>query len=148
MAEDFSYFFQQIIDYFWFYFPLGVIGLYRWSVWAFKKVCALRYKPLHVSIPGYYSSFSIVTPVYFEDPILFRKALESWETSHPDELIAVIDERDKPCIHMFRDFAVDRPWAKLMVTSILGKRPALALGIRNQNVILYSIVVRDVIWSK
>ena len=75
-------------------------------------------------------------------------SLESWETSHPDELIAVIDERDKPCIHMFRDFAVDRPWAKLMVTSILGKRPALALGIRKSKCDIEVFVDSDVIWSK
>ena len=138
---------QQFIDNFWFYFPLGVIGTYRWSVWIFKRICAQRYKPLHATIPNYYSSFGIVTPVYSEDPVLFKRALESWERSHPDELIAVIDQSDVPCIKVFNEFALDRPWAKLIVTSTLGKRPALAEGIRVAKSQIVAMVDSDVIWS-
>ena len=84
---------QQIFEYLWLYFPLGMIGFYRWSVWGFKRMCAQRYEPIQIGVPTYYSSLGIVTPVYNEDPALFKKALESWEASYPDELIAVIDKQ-------------------------------------------------------
>jgi cellulose synthase/poly-beta-1,6-N-acetylglucosamine synthase-like glycosyltransferase len=138
---------EQFLNYFWFYFPLGVIGIYRWSVWVFKKLCALRYAPIPVGIPTYYSSLTIITPVYNEDPTLFLRALESWEANHPDELIAVIDERDVLCIDAFKEFAANKPHAKLVVTSIPGKRPALAEGIRQGKSKIVALVDSDVIWS-
>ena len=64
---------QQIFEYLWLYFPLGMIGFYRWSVWGFKRICAQRYEPIQIGVPTYYSSLSIVTPVYNEDPALFKK---------------------------------------------------------------------------
>jgi cellulose synthase/poly-beta-1,6-N-acetylglucosamine synthase-like glycosyltransferase len=139
---------QQFFDYFWLYFPLGIIGVYRWSVWGFKYICARFYEPIHVDIPNYYSSFSIITPVYNEDPALFENALLSWEASNPDELIAVIDVRDTPCIEVFKRFAVNRPWAKLVITPILGKRPALVEGIRKAKGNIVALVDSDVIWSQ
>ena len=138
---------MQFLEYFWFYFPLGVIGIYRWSVWGFKRICAQRYEPIQIGVPTYYSSLSIVTPVYNEDPALFKKALESWEASHPDELIAVIDQRDIPCIEVFKEFAAKKFWAHLVVTSIPGKRPALALGIKRAKSKIVALVDSDVIWS-
>ena len=120
---------QQFLDYFWIYFPLGIIGLYRWGVWVFKKICATFYHPIPASIPNYYTSFGIITPVYNEDPVLFKKALCSWQQNNPDELIAVIDERDIRCIEVFQEFSADKPWANLIVTPMPGKRPALVKGI-------------------
>ena len=29
----------------WIYIPLGIIGLWRWSVWVFKKSSSFLYKP-------------------------------------------------------------------------------------------------------
>ncbi|HSN95614.1 MAG TPA: glycosyltransferase, partial [Nitrososphaeraceae archaeon] len=138
---------QQIFEYFWLYFPLGIIGFYRWSVWGFKRICAQRYEPVQIGVPTYYSSLSIVTPVYNEDPALFKKALESWEASYPDELIAVIDQRDIPCIEVFKEFAADKHWAHLVVTPSPGKRPALALGIKRAKSKIVALVDSDVIWS-
>jgi cellulose synthase/poly-beta-1,6-N-acetylglucosamine synthase-like glycosyltransferase len=139
---------EQFLDYFWLYFPLGIIGIYRWSVWVFKKLCAQRYKPIPVGVPTYYSSLTIVTPVYNEDPTLFQKALESWESNHPDELIAVIDERDRQCIDVFEKFSANKPNTKLIVTPIPGKRPALAEGIKRGKSKIVALVDSDVIWSK
>ena len=138
---------QQIFEYLWLYFPLGMIGFYRWSVWGFKRICAGRYEPIQIGVPTYYSSLSIVTPVYNEDPALFKKALESWEASYPDELIAVIDHRDIPCIEVFKEFAADKHWAHLVITPSPGKRPALALGIKRAKSKIVALVDSDVIWS-
>jgi cellulose synthase/poly-beta-1,6-N-acetylglucosamine synthase-like glycosyltransferase len=137
----------QIWEYFWFYFPLGIIGAYRWGVWIFKRICAERYEFVPIGIPTFYSSLSVVTPVYNEDPALFKKALESWEASHPDELIAVIDQRDIPCIEVFKEFAIGKRWAQLVVTSKPGKRPALVLGIQKAKSKIVAFVDSDVIWS-
>ena len=138
---------EPILDYFWIYFPLGIIGFYRWGVWVFKTLCSRFYNPIQVGVPSYYSSFSIVTPVYNEDPKLFKNALLSWEKSDPDELIAVIDKRDISCINVFKEFAIGRPWATLIVTPVLGKRPALAEGIRKAKGRIVALVDSDVIWS-
>ena len=137
----------QILEYIWFYFPLGIIGFYRWGVWTFKRICAEGYEPIPIGIPTFYSSLAIVTPVYNEDPVLFKKALESWEASHPDELIAVIDQRDIPCIEVFKEFAIGKRWAQLVVTHQPGKRPALALGIKKAKSKIVAFVDSDVIWS-
>ena len=137
----------QFFEYFWLYFPLGLIGFYRWSVWLFKVICAHFYSPYHVGIPGYYTSLGIITPVYDEDPNLFNEALKSWAKNSPDELIAVIDERDDRCIEEFKKFAKDKPWAKLIVTSKPGKRSALVDGILTAESNIVALVDSDVIWE-
>ena len=147
MVDTASIIIGQILEYIWFYFPLGLIGCYRWGVWVFKRICAQRYEPVPIGIPTYYSSLSVITPVYNEDPALFKKALESWEASHPDELIAVIDQRDIPCIEVFKEFAIGKRWAQLVVTPRPGKRPALALGIKKAKSKIVALVDSDVIWS-
>ncbi len=82
--------------------PVGIIGFWRWGVWLIRKVVGARYRPLVPS--GYTTSTSIVTPVYNEDPQVFRSALESWLANHPNEIIAVIDYTDEICIAEFRKF--------------------------------------------
>ena len=137
----------QFFEYFWFYFPLAAIGCYRWSVWIFKVICAHFYIPYHAGIPGYYTSLGIITPVHDEDPNLFKEALESWVKNSPDELIAVIDERDYRCIEEFKKFAKDKPWTKLIVTSKPGKRSALVDGILKAESKIVALVDSDVIWA-
>ena len=138
---------EQFLHLFWLYFPLSIIGIFRWSVWVFKRIRAHYYKPFPVRVPAYYSSLSIVTPVHNEDPHLFKKALESWETSNPDELIAVIDIRDQPCVEAFKEFAIGKSWARLIVTPKPGKRPALADGILQSKSKIVALVDSDVIWT-
>lgn len=137
----------QFFQYFWIYFPLGAIGAYRWSVWLFKVICARFYRPYHAGIPGYYTSLGIITPVHDEDPELFYKALESWAQNSPEELIAVIDERDIPCIEAFRNFAKGKTWAKLIITPKPGKRAALVDGILESKSKIVALVDSDVIWG-
>ena len=68
----------RLEEHFWFYVPLGIIGLWRWLTWGFKRACSAYYKPIEVQPHPYESSISIITPVYNEDPKTFRKALDSW----------------------------------------------------------------------
>ena len=52
--------------------PIGILGLFRWMMWLVKRIPALFYRPI---VNGYTTTATIVTPVYNEDPVLFRRAL-------------------------------------------------------------------------
>ncbi len=129
------------------YIPLAAVGTWRWSVWIFKRICAQRYKPIAVTIPQYYSTLSIITPVYNENPHSFATALNSWQSNNPDELIAVIDYTDRDCIKTFEKFSKNKPWAKLIVTPKPGKRPSLAEGILSAKSDIVALVDSDTIWA-
>lgn len=127
------------------YSPLGVIGIYRWSVWFFKKIIAKKYKPVPEN--GYTDTMSLIVPVYNEDPDIFQRALNSWETNKPDEIIAVIDYTDKACIEIFQNFQEKNKIGKLIITERPGKRAALADGIRAAQYNIISLVDSDTIWD-
>jgi hyaluronan synthase len=129
------------------YIPLAAVGTWRWSVWIFKRICAQRYKPIAVRIPQYYSTLSVITPVYNENPHSFGTALNSWQSNNPDELIAVIDYTDIDCIKTFEEFSKNKPWAKLIVTPKPGKRPSLAEGILSAKSDIVALVDSDTIWA-
>jgi cellulose synthase/poly-beta-1,6-N-acetylglucosamine synthase-like glycosyltransferase len=135
----------RLEEQFWFYVPLGIVGIWRWLVWAVKRTGAALYQPM----PGDASNrtLSIITPVYNEDPATFNMALQSWERNKPDEIIAVMDERDKDCINVFQRFCKNRPWAKLIVTPKPGKRQALADGILEAKSEIVALVDSDTIWD-
>ena len=127
-----------------FYFPLGIIGAWRWGTWLFRKLISLLYRP---SRQDYEATVSVVTPVYNEDPGMFRRALESWKDNHPLEIIAVIDYTDKACIAEFEQFRQGFDRARLIVTEKPGKRPALADGIRAASGEIVALVDSDVVWG-
>lgn len=104
------------------YVPLGVFGLVRWAFWLSKKIPAAFYRP--ITAP-YTTTSAVITPVYKEDPIIFRRAVESWRMNRPEEIIAVIDMTDTVCIDIAREY----PDVTVIVTDKPGKRPALVDGI-------------------
>lgn len=126
-----------------FYFPLGLIGAWRWSVWFVKKILALWYQPSRLP---HTDSVSVVTPVYNEDPEIFRQALASWWHNQPDEIVAVIDYTDTACRAVARDFALGKRNVRIIVTRVPGKRPALARGIRAARSNIVALVDSDTIW--
>lgn len=139
---------------YWLLIPIGLIGTWRWSVWAIKKATASIYAPIEPKLKpdklgekNCRLSLAIITPVYNEDPAIFAKCLDSWWQNNPDELIAVIDSSDKKCIQLYRDFSNDKPNVKLIVTSKLGKRSALADGIRESTCDIVALVDSDTIWG-
>lgn len=139
---------EVLVDYVWqtlpLYLPLGLIGLWRWSVWLIKKGIGRAYTP---DQGDYTASVSVITPVYNENPTLFRQALESWDANNVDEIIAVIDHSDTACIEVFRTFAQTRPHAQLIVTEKPGKRPALADGIVAARSDIVALVDSDTLWD-
>ena len=144
MQRDILYFIGQYADLHAFIIPLGIVGIWRWSIWLFKELVALRYKPQESK---YKAPISVVSPVYNEDPKIFKQALASWKKNKPAEIIAVIDYTDKACIKVFRAFARGNRKAKLIITKTPGKRPALAVGIRYAKSEIVALVDSDTIWS-
>lgn len=144
VSADWLFYFYQYIDRYRFLVPLGFIGMWRWSVWVMKEISGLHYHPKKTP---YYATVSIVTPVYNENPAVFTQALASWEANRPSEIIAVIDHTDKTCIDIFKAFAKRFKGAKLIVTDIPGKRPALALGIEKAKSEIIALVDSDTIWA-
>ena len=138
----------RLEEHFWLYVPLGAVGLWRWLVWGVKKTGATLYNPIQED-PSFSAkcTLSIITPVYDEDPKTFKFALHSWERNKPNEIIAVIDERDKDCIKVFQEFCKNRPWAKLIITPKPGKRQALADGILEAKSEIVALVDSDTIWD-
>ena len=126
-------------------FPLGIIGIWRWTVWIIKEIIGLNYR---AQMGDYEVSISVVTPVYNEDPNIFQAALNSWKKNRPDEIIAVIDYTDERCISIFKKFTKTYKNTKLIITRVPGKRPALALGIKRAKNEIVALVDSDTIWAE
>src|SRR5215212_3031104 len=120
--------------------PIGILGMFRWMMWLAKRVPALFYRPV---VNDYTTSATIITPVYNEDPVLFRRALDSWSANGPDKIIAVADVTDTTCMEIARSY----PGVEVIPIDIPGKRPALAAGVDATTTDLVVLVDSDVIWE-
>lgn len=120
--------------------PIGMLGLARWGMWLVKRIPALFYRPIE---NDYDTTATIITPVYNEDPVLFRRALDSWIANRPDRIIAVIDVTDTTCMEIARSY----PGVEVVPIDIPGKRPALAAGVDAADTEIVVLVDSDVIWE-
>lgn len=129
--------------------PVGLIGGWRWSIWLMRKLVGSHYQPVEPAASPL--TLTIVTPVYNEEPQLFRTALDSWAANSPDQLIAVIDYTDTDCIAVFHEFVAENRDsgidAQLIVTQKPGKRAALADGILASTRDVVALVDSDTIWA-
>jgi hyaluronan synthase len=138
---------------YWLVIPLGVIGIWRWTVWLIKKIVASFYSPITPESNELNSrgtldfSVSIIVPVYNEDPKIFRRSLESWWKNKPGEIITIIDKSDKRCIAEFKEFQQGKDNLKLIITSKPGKRPALVDGILQSNGEIVALTDSDTMWD-
>jgi hyaluronan synthase len=121
------------------YLPLGALGLVRWLSWLVHRIPAAFYRPITT---GYRASLAVVTPVYQEDPDIFRLAIESWLANGVDEVICVIDVTDTVC----RDIAAEYP-VRIIMTEVPGKRDALRKGWEAASTELIALVDSDTIWA-
>ena len=120
--------------------PIGTLGLIRWAMWLAKRLPAQFYRPIE---NDYDCTATIVTPVYNEDPLLFRVAIESWIANRPDRIIAVVDVTDVACMEIARSY----PEIDVIPIDIPGKRPALAAGVDAARTDIVVLVDSDVIWE-
>ena len=138
---------------YWLVIPLGVIGIWRWTVWLIKKIVASFYSPILPESNDLKSrgtiglEVSVIVPVYNEDAKIFRRAMESWWENKPTEIIVIIDKSDTGCIAEFKEFQQGKDNLKLVVTSKPGKRPALVDGILQSNGEIVALTDSDTIWD-
>jgi cellulose synthase/poly-beta-1,6-N-acetylglucosamine synthase-like glycosyltransferase len=121
------------------YIPLGVFGLTRWGAWLVHRVPATFYRPQRTD---HREPLAVVTPVYQEDPDLFRAALLSWLRNGVDEVIAVVDVTDETCEAIARSYGVE-----VIMTDVPGKRDALRKGWEAASTSLVALVDSDTIWA-
>jgi len=130
--------------------PIGMIGIWRWSVWMLRRLIGMWYRPQAPN--GYHTTTAVITPVYNEDPELFRAALRSWATNGPTEIIAVIDHTDTRCMEQYKEFEAECAGRslilKMLITYTPGKRPALVDGILAATSEIVFLVDSDTIWDQ
>jgi hyaluronan synthase len=120
--------------------PIGILGFIRWMMWLAKMIPAAFYHPVKNEFD---CTATLVTPVYNEDPELFRMALDSWIKNNPNEIIAVIDVTDKRCAEIAKSY----PSVRVMMTDVPGKRDALARGVDATKTDIVVLVDSDVVWE-
>ncbi len=120
--------------------PIGLLGVIRWAMWLLKRIPAMFYRPIQ---NNYDTTATVITPVYNEDPVLFRRAIDSWRANKPDRIIAVIDVTDKTCIEIAQSY----PDVDVVLIDVPGKRPALAAGVDASTTDIVVLVDSDVIWE-
>ncbi|MDQ4132632.1 MAG: glycosyltransferase [Actinomycetota bacterium] len=122
------------------YVPLGILGLIRWCCWLIRRIPASLYRPFR---SDHREPMTVVTPVYQEDPDIFRAAIESWLANNVDEVICVIDVTDERAQTIAAEYPV-----RVIVTDVPGKRDALRKGWEAATTPLVALVDSDTIWAR
>lgn len=136
------------------FIPLSIIGLWRWSFWIVRRVCAALYRPNPAPWPRGVKppTVSLITPVYNEDPVVFLEAMKSWIDNGVDEIIAVIDKSNtRHVVDFERRYVVNnsiKTKCRLLVTPKPGKRAALCDGLEHATGDIVVLVDSDTIWDK
>ena len=121
------------------YIPLGILGFIRWLSWVVRQLPATFYRPF---VNNHYEPMAVVTPVYQEDPVLFRAAVQSWQRNHVAEIICVIDVIDTRSVAIARELGV-----RVIITDVPGRRDALRKGWEAARTSLVALVDSDTIWA-
>ncbi|HEX4252947.1 MAG TPA: glycosyltransferase [Pseudonocardia sp.] len=121
------------------YIPLGILGFVRWLSWVVRQVPATFYRPV---VNDHRELMTVVTPVYQEEPALFRAAVLSWLANDIEEVIAVIDYTDTRSIEIARELGVT-----VIITDVPGKRDALRRGWEASSTPLVALVDSDTVWA-
>jgi cellulose synthase/poly-beta-1,6-N-acetylglucosamine synthase-like glycosyltransferase len=121
------------------YIPLGILGFVRWLSWVVRQVPATFYRPV---VNDHREAMTVVTPVYQEDPALFRAAVTSWLANDIEEVICVIDYTDTRSIEIARELGTT-----VIITDVPGKRDALRRGWEAATTPLVALVDSDTVWA-
>ncbi len=126
------------------FIPIGILGLVRWSSWLVRRVPAVLYRPYP---EGHSEPITVVTPVYQEDPEIFRAAVASWLANKGvQEVICVVDATDTTCIDIAQQLS-ETSSVTLIVTDVPGKRDALRKGWEAAKTEIVALVDSDTIWA-
>ncbi|WP_171169637.1 glycosyltransferase [Streptomyces sp. I05A-00742] len=119
--------------------PPAALAALGWAVNTVHRRVGRRYRP--VTAP-YRRPLAVVSPVYREDPLLFRRALRSWLADEVSEVVCVIHEDDRACLDVARRFPV-----RVLTTDRADKRDALRRGWQAVSADLVALVDSDVVWA-
>lgn len=122
--------------------PLGVVGALSWSVWLYRKLASMRYRPV---LNDFRTTTSVIVPSFHEDPDVLERCLEGWLTQQPTEVIVVLDVDDREAFR--RLTARNEPALHVMVIVHDGKRSALGAGIRAATTELLVLTDSDTSWE-
>lgn len=53
--------------------PLGVVGVLSWSVWLYRKLASMRYRPV---LNDHRTTTSVIVPSFHEDPDVLGRCLD------------------------------------------------------------------------
>lgn len=127
--------------------PIGLIGAWRWGVWAYGVALALFIVPC-LPLPTTTYDEPVI-PVYKPGAGCLSRRL-ALMGGQPTEIIAVIDHSDQQCMQIFREFEQactgSRSELKMIVTKV-GKRPALVDGMMRSSGEDYLLVDSDTVWA-
>lgn len=120
---------------------MGVLGLTFWALWCIRKLFALSYKPERRS---FWTTTSVVIPVYDESSWVVHRCIESIEANNPTEIIVVFNGEFR---HQERSER-KHPRVKFLYLKEADKRKAMALGTREATGKIVIFVDSDVQWEK
>ncbi|MEV5140647.1 glycosyltransferase [Streptomyces syringium] len=117
----------------------AALALLGWTVDRTHRRVGRRYRPVTAA---YRRPLAVVSPVYHEDPLLFRRALESWLADDVSEVVCVIHEDDPACLAVARRYPV-----RVLTTDRADKREAVRQGWQAASAELVALVDSDVVWA-
>lgn len=128
--------------------PLGLVGIWRWSIYLFKVSRAKRYQVVPNNAAFRSSQVSFLVPVYNENPKAFRHALTTWIKEQPAMIILVIDHTDEDCLQIAADFQHSStvPF-KIIITRRKGKREALVDGLKEVHTEFVTLIDSDTFFT-
>ena len=117
-----------------------IFVLFVWAVFFIKLWYSQRYRPY---LEEYTTSHSVVVPVYQEDLNTFTNCVKSIQQNKPEELIVVIDEREKGRYEaLLKSLSINYDYAPI------GKREAVAKGFRLTKGEVVFVVDSDTIFTQ
>jgi hyaluronan synthase len=113
-----------------------------WGIWLTKIIASMFYKRIEAQ---YMTNFSVIVPVYKEDPQLFHQVLQSIQSKNPTELIVAVDGGDEQLASIARQYA-----HQVLVLDRVGKRRAMyeAYQAMVQSPEVVMLVDSDTIWTE
>jgi cellulose synthase/poly-beta-1,6-N-acetylglucosamine synthase-like glycosyltransferase len=96
-------------------------------------------------VPDYRTPTSVVVPSFHEEPDILMRALESWRSQGPDEIIIVLDVEDLDAYARIE--ALGDPTIKPILFHHVGKRSALGAGIRLAQYDILVLTDSDTWWQ-
>lgn len=121
--------------------PFLIFFLVTWMLWILKLILSLMHRNYDEK---YRPKFSVIVPVYKENPEIFDLVLKKIKAENPVDLIVAIDNGDKDMISIAEKYT-----SKILPLPKVGKRKAMleASKLLNKEIEVVIICDSDTIWT-